>query len=135
MPKAERGSALTVFAVLFLVLAVSNSLKPLQLGGDHTGFVFLGRRLTGTANAVMGPLFGLYLLVYAVGIFRMRRFALAMGALYAAYVVVNLILFNVRMPREGGVGFVIFGLVYAAIAIGVSSGAVYLLARRRTALA
>jgi len=135
MSKADRGSALTVFAVLFLVLAISNFLKPLQLGGDHTGFVFLGRRLTGTANTVVGPLFGLYLLVYAIGIWRMRRFALTMGALYAAYVIVNLILFNVRMPREPGIGYLVFGVVYIAVAIGVSSGAVYLLAQRRSALA
>src|SRR5213593_1533787 len=111
MAKTDRGSALTVSAVLFFVLAISNFLKPLQIG-EHTGFVFLGRRLTGTANAVMGPLFGLYLLVYAIGIWRMRRLALPMGALYAAYVVVNLILFNVRMPREPGIGYAIFGLVY-----------------------
>ena len=65
----------------------------------------------------------------------MRRFALPMGALYAAYVVVNLILFNFRMPREPGIGYAVFGLVYIAIAIGVSSGAVYLLAQRRSALA
>jgi len=134
MAKTDRGSALTVFAVLFLVLAVSNFLKPLQLGGEHTGFVFLGRRLTGTANTVMGPLFGLYLLVYAIGIWRLRRFALTMGALYAAYVVVNLILFTVRMPRQPGIGPLVFGLVYIAVAIGVSSGAVYLLAQRRAAL-
>src|SRR5438552_19210222 len=106
MSKAERGSALTVFAVLFLVLAISNFLKPLQIGAQ-TGFVFLGRRLTGTANAVMGPLFGLYLLVYAIGIWRMRGYALTMGALYAAYVVVNLILFNFRMPREPGIGYIV----------------------------
>ena len=135
MSKADRGSALTVFAVLFFVLAISNFLKPLQLGGEHTGFVFLGRRLSGTANTVVGPLFGLYLLVYAIGIWRMRRFALPMGALYAAYVVVNLILFNFRMPREPGIGYIVFGLVYSAVAIGVSSGAVYLLAQRRSALA
>jgi hypothetical protein len=134
MSKADRGSALTVFAVLFFVLAISNFLKPIQIGGEHTGFVFLGRRLTGTANAVMGPLFGLYLLVYALGIWRMRRFALGMGALYAAYVVVNLILFNVRMPREPGIGQAIFGLVYIVVAIGVSSGTVYLLSQRRAAL-
>src|ERR1051326_2304896 len=104
MSKADRGSALTVFAVLFLVLAISNFLKPLQIGGDHTGFVFLGRRLSGTANAVVGPLFGVYLLVYAIGIWRRRRFALTMGALYAAYVVVNLILFNSQCRAGRGSG-------------------------------
>ena len=48
--------------------------------------------------------------------------------------VVNLILFNVRMPREPGIGYAIFGLVYIVVAIGVSSGTVYLLSQRRAAL-
>jgi hypothetical protein len=133
MPQARRDRALTVAAVLFTVLAVSNLLKPLQLGAQ-TGFVFLGRRLTGTPNAIMGPLFGLYLLVYAAGIWNMRRWALPMGVGYAAYVVLNLALFNVRMPQPPGVGYKIFGVVYSLIAIGVSAGTVYLLAQRRDAL-
>jgi len=40
---AARGRMLTVFAVLFALLAVSNFLKPFQIGGERTGFVFLGR--------------------------------------------------------------------------------------------
>jgi len=133
MPKAGRDRALTVVAVLFAVLAVSNFLKPLQLGAD-TGFVFFGRRLTGTPNTIIGPLFGLYLLVYALGIWNMRRYALPMGAGYAAYVVLNLVLFNFRMPQPPGIGYKLFGLVYTIIAIGVSAGTVYLLSRRREAL-
>ena len=69
MASEQRGPALTTFAILFGVLAVSNLLKPLQMGGpEHTGFVFFGQRTTGTTNAILGPLFGIYLLVYAVGI-------------------------------------------------------------------
>src|SRR5437762_10021803 len=91
MASEQRGPALTTFAILFGVLAVSNLLKPLQMGGpEHTGFVFFGQRTTGTANAILGPLFGIYLLVYAVGIWRLRRFALPMAYAYAAYVIVNL---------------------------------------------
>ena len=133
MPTNGRDRALTVIAVLFVVLAVSNFMKPLQLGRD-TGFVFLGRRLAGTPNAVIGPLFGLYLLVYAIGIWNMRRWALPMGVAYAGYVVLNLILYSVRTPQPPGAGYVVFGIVYSAIAIGVSAGAVWLLARRRPAL-
>jgi hypothetical protein len=133
MEPTPRGRTLTVFAVLFSVLAVSNLLKPFQLGAQ-TGFVLFGHRLTGTPNAVAGPLFGVYLLVYAVGIWGLRRWALPMGRAYAAYVIVNLIAFNLFAPKEPGIGFVIFGLVYAAVAIGVSSGAVYLLAQRKTEL-
>ena len=131
----RRGPALTTFAILFGVLAVSNFLKPLQLGGEqHTGFVFFGQRTTGTANAVLGPLFGAFLLVYAVGIWQQRRFALPMAYAYAAYVIVNLIAFSVRGERQPGVGSVIFGIVYSLVAIGVSSGAALLLSRRKAAL-
>jgi hypothetical protein len=118
------------------ILAVSNLLKPLQIGGDHTGFVFFGKRLAGTPNAVMGPLFGVYLATYAAGIWRMRRFALPMARLYAAYVVLNLILFNFRTPKppDAGVGTAIFGLVYAVVAIVVSVGTARVLAERRQEL-
>ena len=134
MGTPARGRALGVFAVLFGILGVSNLLKPLQLGGAHTGFVFFGHRLAGTANTIAGPLFGLYLLVYAAGVWGLRRYALPMGRVYAAYVVVNLILFSVYEPKQSGIGFAVFGLVYAAVAIGVSSGAVYLLGQRREGL-
>jgi len=130
----QRGPALTTFAILFGVLAVSNLLKPLQLGGARTGFVFFGQRTSGTANAILGPLFGIYLLVYAAGIWRLRRFALPMAYAYAAYVVVNLIAFTVRGEHEPGAGYVIFSVVYALVAIGVSSGTALLLTRRKAAL-
>jgi hypothetical protein len=135
MASEQRGPALTTFAILFGMLAVSNLLKPLQMGGpEHTGFVFFGQRTTGTANAVLGPLFGIYLLVYAVGIWRLRRFALPMAYAYAAYVIVNLIAFTVRGESQPGVGYVIFSIVYSLVAIGVSSGAALLLTRRKAAL-
>ena len=132
---AVRDRTLTVFAVVFGLLAVSNFLKPLQLGGSRTGFVFLGQRLSGTPNAIIGPLFGLYLLLYAVGIWRMRRYALPMAWAYATYVVVNLLLFNVRTPRPPGTGYLIFGLVYMVVAVAVSSGAAWALSKRKDALA
>ncbi len=135
MAEPSRDRALSVFAVLFALLAVSNLLKPFQLGGSQTGFVLFGERLSGTANAVAGPLFGAYLALYAAGIWRRRRFALPMAYAYAAYVAVNLVLFNLRNPSPPGVGYLLFGLVYAAAAIGVSSGAAVTLARRKTALA
>jgi hypothetical protein len=129
MAQAGRGRGLTVFAILFAIMAVSNLLKPLQLGGDRTGFVFFGHRLSGTSNTIIGPLFGLYLAVYAAGIWRRKRYALPMAYGYAAYVVLNLILFNAYGPKppSAGTGYALFGLVYATVAIGVSSGAAYLL--------
>jgi hypothetical protein len=132
MGRAERGRALTIFAVLFAVLAISNLLKPFQLGGARTGFVFFGQRLSGAANAVVAPLFAAYLAVYAFGIWRMKRFALAMAHAYATYVVLNLILFSLRTP-EPQVGQ-LFMLVYAAVAIGVSVGSAVLLTKRKDEL-
>jgi hypothetical protein len=95
----ERGPSLTIAAVLFALLGISNLLKPLQIGGQQTGFVFFGQRLAGTANTILGPLFGIALLAYAVGIWRMRRWALPLGWGYAGYVLVNLFLFTVRNPE------------------------------------
>ena len=60
-----------------------------------------------------------------------------MGIVYAVYVVVNLSLFNFRTPPPpgAGVGYQVFGLVYAVIAIAVSAGTVRLLSGRRAQLA
>jgi len=134
MVEANRGPDLKVFAVLFALLAVSNLSKPLQLGGEQIGFIFFGQRLTGTANAIVGPLFGIYLLVYALGIWCMKRFALPMGHAYAPYVVLNLLMFTAKNPRPPGVGPVIFGIVYMVVAIGVSGGAAYLLTKHKAKL-
>jgi hypothetical protein len=129
----RRDPLLTAFALLFGLLAVSDLAKPLEASagaGLRPGFVLLGHRLSGTANAIVGPLFGLYLLVYAIGIWRMRRWVLPMGVAYAVYVLVNLVLFTFRDPdpwREG----LAFGALYAAVALGVSWGAVWALSRRR----
>ncbi|TMA50259.1 MAG: hypothetical protein E6J76_12330 [Deltaproteobacteria bacterium] len=136
MNKPDRVPLLTTLALLFGLLAVSDLAKPLEAslgGGLRPGFVLFGHRLSGPANAVVGPLFGLYLLVYAAGIWRVRRWALPMGVVYAAYVIVNLILFTLRDPepiREG----VLFGAIYALVAIGVSWGAVWLLSQQRDVL-
>jgi hypothetical protein len=132
---AARGSALTTFAILFGLLAVSNFLKPFQLS-ETAGFVFFGLRLDGLANTVAGPLFGAYLASMAMGIWRLRRWALPMVWAYLGYVVLNLILFRVwgpPMPGEG-IGRVVFSLVYMAIAIGVPLSTALILRRRQAEL-
>ena len=133
-PQPRRGAWLTVCAVAFLLLAVSNGLKPLQLGGDNTGFVLFGTRLTGAPNNIVGPLFGIFLPIYAYGIWTMRRYALAMGHAYATYVIVNLILWQLNDPNERTAGYVLFGLAYAAVAVGISLGAAVALTRRKAEL-
>jgi len=131
----ERGAFLSTAAVLFALLGVSNLLKPLQIGGEQTGFVFFGERLSGTANTILGPLFGIALLAYAVGIWRMHRWALPLGWAYAGYVLVNLFLFTVRNPEATDPQRRVFGLVYTAAALGVSWGAALILRRRADELA
>jgi len=64
---------------------------------------------------------------------RLRTYALPLSRIYAAYVIVNLILFTIRMSEEA-LAKPIFGLVYIAIAVGVSSGCAYLLSRNRALL-
>lgn len=134
MPSAPWARALRVAAVLFALLALSNLLKPWQLWGSHTGFVLFGRRLNGTANAVIGPLFGFYLLVYAWGLWRQKFFALPLAWAYAVYVMLNLGLFIAAQPADTASGPRLIGLVYAVVAIGVSAGTAVLLLRHRAAL-
>ncbi len=51
--ETRRGSILTTLAVLFALLALSNISKPLS--GGRAGFVFLGTKTAGMANAILGP--------------------------------------------------------------------------------
>ncbi|MEO8605478.1 MAG: hypothetical protein ABI629_23110 [bacterium] len=135
MANTTRSTWLTTCAILFALLAVSNLLKPLQVLGAQTGFVFFGHRLSGAANAIAGPLFGVYLAVYAFAIWTMRRFALPMSHAYAAYVILNLILFSFQDTTPSSAGHTIFGIVYMTIAIGVSLGAAIALTKRKAELA
>jgi hypothetical protein len=124
----------TIFTVLFSLLAVSNLLKPFRLGSDETGFVLLGERLSGMANAIVGPLFGLFLALYAFAIWKRKRFAIPLGHAYATYVILNLILFQVKNVTPPGIGYVIFGIIYSLIAVGVSLGAAVFLTKNKMLL-
>lgn len=127
----DRGRWLTIAAVLLAVLAFSNAGKPLEIG-PRTGFVFLGQRQHGTWNTILGPIFGAYLATYAYGVWTMRRFALPMAWIYAAYVLVNLVLFPFRTPPppDAGMGERIFGIVYATIALSFTFGTARALMKR-----
>ncbi len=129
--RIDRDRMLNASAVLFGLLAFSNFMKPLGTDPEQ-GLVFFGRRLSGTPNAILGPLFGLFLLAYAVGIWRVRRWALRMGVLYAVYVVVNLALFTLRDPNPTAHG-VAFNVIYGTVAVTISTGTAWLLARRQAA--
>ncbi|HYD46695.1 MAG TPA: hypothetical protein VEB21_00005 [Terriglobales bacterium] len=133
MTQAQRDKLLNIFAALFALMALSNLLKPLQIG-EQTGFVLFGTRLTGTANAIAGPLFGLYLAVYAHAIWKRRRYAIPMAHAYAVYVILNLVLYTMTNTIPAGIGYMLFGIVYSTIAIGVSLGAAILLTQQKNEL-
>jgi hypothetical protein len=131
MANSRRSGALTILAILFAILAVSDILKPLHLEGATTGLVFFGKRLSGTPDAILGPILGIILLIYAAGIWRMRRYALYLGYAYAIYVTINLALFSVRNPPPASQGDMIFGLVYIVFALAFSWGTAILLSRHK----
>jgi hypothetical protein len=111
---------LKAFAVLIGLLIVMNLLKP--WGAEGQGFVFLGRRLEGTPNIIAAWSFAAFLATYVSAMWREKSEALPMGIAYGCYVSANLFLFQLRMaPVDNNP---IFGVVYAAIALGVSWGAV-----------
>jgi hypothetical protein len=84
----RRDRVLTTLAVLMALLAVSDLFKPIgqaaQPGGS-AGLVFFGTRLHGLANAILGPLFGLFLAVYAWALWNRRRIAVPIAVAYGAY--------------------------------------------------
>ena len=135
MAQTERGTTLTIFAVLFAILAVSNLLKPLQIGGEETGFVLFGTRLAGTPNVIAGIIAGFYLLVYAYGIWNMKRFAVGMAHAYALYVILNLLIFMFRDVEGADQLGIIGSIAYSGVAIGVSLGSAIMLTKRKAELA
>lgn len=132
----ERGKELVpilrTFALLFALMALSNLLKPFAYS-PTTGFVLLGQRLSGTANAIVAPAFAAFLAAYAYSIWTERRIALPLGVAYALYVPANLVLWTFRKP-PGATNDPLFVISYLIVAVGVSAGAAILLFRRRRQL-
>jgi hypothetical protein len=131
----SRGATLTILAILLALMAVSDFGKPFS-HNPGVGFVFFGARLAGAANMVVSPIFGIMLAVYAYGILAMRKFALPLGMLYAAYVIVNMPLFILRyhgtpVMQEHSWAYLV---PYPFVAIGASSGAAWMLYRRKADL-
>ena len=132
MAQKPRGAILTIFALLFALLAISNFYKPLSHSAG-IGFVFLGTRLTGAANAVIGPLFGIILLLYAYGIWAMRKFALPIAYFYAPWVILNTVLFAMK-NRDAPQPSVIFAIGATVVGIGIPLASAIILHRRREEL-
>lgn len=134
MAESRRGSVLATLAVLFAILGVTDILKPFHLEGATTGLVFFGQRLSGAADAILGPALGIILLIYAAGIWQMRRYALYFGFAYAVYVTLNLVLFQMRNPPPPSQTERIAGFVYVILALAFSWGTAILLSRRKADL-
>jgi len=118
LDKPHRGPLLTVLAILFALAAIQDILKPLHLEGPTTGLVFLGTRLRGPGNLVMSVVLAIFLAVYAVGIWRMNKYALTLGFIYAVYVLFNIVVFPIRYAGENnGSPAFLLGFVIGAIAI------------------
>ena len=96
MDKPHRGPLLTVLAILFALAAIQDILKPLHLEGPTTGLVFLGTRLSGSGNLVMSVVLAIFLASYAVGVWRMNKYAVTLAFIYAVYVVFNIVVASSR---------------------------------------
>jgi hypothetical protein len=71
MEPGRRGSALTICALGFGLLAISDLTKPFSQSHDpQAGLVFFGTKLTGTADLIIAPLFATS--SNAIGIWRMK---------------------------------------------------------------
>jgi len=114
---------LRVFAVLIAIRGLTDVFKPLGAGST---MVFFGQLLPATSP--VGPIVGVFMLVYTYGLWFKRPFALPMGIVYALFATLNIILFYLFQPLPGGYGLPAY-LVFAAVGIGVSWGAVFLLRR------
>jgi hypothetical protein len=134
MNQSKRGAILTTVAVLLALLAVADILKPFHLEGPTTGLVFFGTRTSGMANNILGPLLGIFLLIYASSIFRMRRSALTIAYVYAIYVTINLALYTIKYPIPTNHEEQIFGIVYTILGLTFTWGTAIILSRRKADL-
>jgi hypothetical protein len=128
MEQGKRGLALTICAIGFGLLAISDLTKPFSQSHDpQAGLVFFGTKLTGTADLILAPLFAALLAIYAIGIWRMKRYAMPMSYAYATYVLINLLLFVMRHSNPRDRGGLPFMAMYVTVALGVSIGSAVLL--------
>src|SRR5262249_37621001 len=140
----RRGGFLTAMAILLALTALQDALKSFRqqapapspiLPRIEPGIVFFGVRHTGTSATLLGPPTAAFLLVYAFGVWRMKRYAFAVAWIYAVYVAVNVTLFTIGNPPPPSTGAAIFAIAYAAIAIGLTWGTAIALTMRRASLA
>lgn len=130
MADARRDNLLLVLRVLAALIAVralGNLGKPF---GTGSGLVFGGYLLTGRAMLVLAPLLGLYMLVWAYGLWRLQGFAIPMGFAYIALVIVNVIGFPIHQSLPAGATLPMYA-VYALVAVGTPALALTILMQLR----
>ena len=133
----KRDPVMTALTIAMGLMAASNLWKPMAqhfAPQSTAGFVFFGHRLHGAANAVVGPAFGVLLAAYAYGVGTRRRFVVPLAIAYAVYVPINLVLFTLN-PPPGSELPLLFMLLYALVAVGISGGGALYLYRNRARLA
>jgi hypothetical protein len=121
---------LRICTVLIALRGLTNVVKPLGAG---SGLVFFGTLMTGTANLILAPLLGAYMLALAYGMWAMRRFALPMVIAYAVFVPINMVLFVIIEGIPARYSAAQYGIFMIA-GIGVTAGAAWLLAQRKAEL-
>ena len=129
-PRPDR--VFRALAICFWLLAISNFSKPFQLT-EHSGFVLFGSRLAGGDSVLWSLVFGIYLVIYGLGLWYMKRIVIGMAHAYALYVVVNLFLYWSNNPPPSGAD-VALAVMYSLIAVGVSAGSAVLLSVHRKEL-
>ena len=131
----QRPIFLTVMAILFVVLAISDFTKVLQHANDPAvgGLVILGHKFhRAFANLTLGPLFGLFLLTYAYGLWHMKRWVIPLSDFYAFYVPANMVLFwSLHKLDPPSVRFIVF---YLFVSLTGSIGTALYLAFHREQL-
>lgn len=85
-------------AVLIVLRSFTNFAK---LGhGDNAVLVFFGQILRGSETTILAPLVGLFMLVTGLAVLASRTWALPLLAIYAVYVMVNLLSWTITNPGE-----------------------------------
>jgi hypothetical protein len=144
-----------VCAVLITLRSLTNLAKffkmPASLsgqGGEETILVLFGQILRGGEAAVPALIVGLFMLVTAIGLWKPAKWGLPLIAVYATYVLLNLVLWTGTNPQElvrvGGIvssatdpsELRIYGallmVVYSIVALGTTAGPAWVLWKRRT---
>lgn len=119
-------AARRIVAVLIALRATTNFMKAVR---PEAGFVVLGSLKHGFTNSVIGPIFGVLMLVYAFGLWSARSWARPMAIAYAIWATLNVVLF----PFVEGIPARFWQplyLLFALPGIAVPWLAVWLLGRR-----